>query len=566
MDERGGAGRPSAEDVAEEPRPPATTAELERLEGERDQYLDALQRLKAEFDNFRKRNDRDRQTIALGATREVVRDLLPVMDNLERAVAALGDQGEQIVAGLEMVRGQLAALLTGHGVEEIPATASAFDPTVHEAIASVPSPRPRRGHGHRGGREGLPPLRARPAAHPRRDRGRPAAGGVAGERVREEGRDRVDDLYATLGVAKTASADEIKKAYRKLARVHHPDANPDDPKAEERFKEISHAHDVLSDPEKRARVRRARCRSAAGARNGGRPRRRRRRAAASATSPTCSRPSSAARAAGARAAAGGPVAQKGADVEVEVNLSFDQAMAGAQVPVSVETPVACADCGGSGAKPGTNPRLCPECKGRGVRGRDVGSFAFSEPCPRCGGNGTVIDDPCPTCSGSGTTSTRSQIKVKIPPGVKDGTRIRVKGRGQAGTRGGPAGDLYVVTRVSPSRLFTRKGDDLVINVPVTFAEAALGAQVEVPTLDGRVKLTVPPGSAGRPLAAHRRAGRAAPQGRRPRRPDRDAAPRRAARAVGQAARRAREVRQDRRPRSAGDAVLMSTRRTRRASS
>ncbi len=185
---------------------------------------------------------------------------------------------------------------------------------------------------------------------------------------------------------------------------------------------------------------------------------------------------------------------------MEVNLNFEQAMRGAQVPVSVETPVACADCGGSGAKPGTNPRLCPECKGRGVRGRDVGSFAFSEPCPRCGGNGTVIDDPCPTCGGSGHTSTRQQIKVKIPAGVKDGTKIRLKGKGQAGLRGGPAGDLQVVTRVSPSRLYTRQGDDLVINVPVTFAEAALGAQVEVPTLDGRVKLTVPAGSAdGRSL-------------------------------------------------------------------
>ncbi len=306
----------------------------------------------------------------------------------------------------------------------------------------------------------------------------------------------MDDLYATLGVAKTASADEIKKAYRTLARVHHPDANAGDPKAEERFKEISHAHDVLSDPEKRQEYD---ARASFGGRrpNGG--------------------PSGGAGAAGGfgdfadmfstifrGGRGGGPAdgpadgagaaARKGADVEVEVNLSFDQAMAGAQVPVSVETPVACADCGGSGAKPGTNPRLCPECKGRGVRGRDLGSFAFSEPCPRCGGNGTVIDDPCSTCGGSGTTSTRSQIKVKIPPGVKDGTRIRVKGRGQAGSRGGPAGDLHVVTRVAPSRLFTRKGDDLVINVPVTFAEAALGARVEVPTLDGRVKLTVPAGS------------------------------------------------------------------------
>lgn len=316
----------------------------------------------------------------------------------------------------------------------------------------------------------------------------------------------MDDLYATLGVSRTASADDIKKAYRKLARVHHPDANPGDPKAEERFKEISHAHDVLSDPDKR-REYDARLRFGGRAPNGG----------------------SGAGTAGGDAGGFGdfadlfssifrsgrgrahqePAPHRGADVEVEVNLSFEQAMAGVQVPVSVETPVACADCGGSGARPGTNPRLCPDCKGRGVRGRDVGAFAFSEPCPRCGGNGTVIDDPCPTCGGSGSTSTRSQIKVKIPPGVKDGTKIRLKGKGQPGTRGGPAGDLQVVTRVAPSRLYTRSGDDLVINVPVTFAEAALGAQVEVPTLGGRVKLTVPPGSAeGRSL---RIAGQGAPR-------------------------------------------------------
>jgi molecular chaperone DnaJ len=302
----------------------------------------------------------------------------------------------------------------------------------------------------------------------------------------------VDDLYATLGVTKTATADEIKKAYRKLARVHHPDTNAGDPKAEERFKEISHAHDVLSDPDKRreydaraafgGRAPNGGGFSGAGADGGG-------------FGDFADMFSSIFRGArtGARTASE-PAARRGADVEVEVNLSFEQAMRGAQVPVSVETPVACADCGGSGAKPGTNPRLCPDCKGRGVRGRDVGSFAFSEPCPRCGGNGTVIDDPCPTCGGSGHTSTRSQIKVKIPAGVKDGTRIRLKGKGQAGTRGGPAGDLQVISRVSPSRLYTRQGDDLVISVPVTFPEAALGAQVEVPTLDGRVKLTVPAGS------------------------------------------------------------------------
>jgi molecular chaperone DnaJ len=303
----------------------------------------------------------------------------------------------------------------------------------------------------------------------------------------------VEDLYATLGVSRTASVDEINKAYRKLARKHHPDANPDDPSAEERFKEISHAHDVLSDPEKR---REYDARLAFGGRrpprNGG--------PAGDAGGmggfgDFADLFSSIFRGGGrARGGAQDVMARRGADVEVEVSLSFDQALAGAKVPVSVEAPVACAQCGGSGAKPGTSPRLCPDCKGRGVLGRDLGQFAFTEPCPRCGGNGTVIDEPCPRCGGSGQTSTRSQIKVTIPAGVKDGTRIRMKGKGQPGTRGGPAGDLHVITRVSPSRLFQREGDDLVINVPVTFAEAALGAQVEVPTPDGKVKLTVPPGS------------------------------------------------------------------------
>lgn len=316
----------------------------------------------------------------------------------------------------------------------------------------------------------------------------------------------MDDLYATLGVSRTASADDIKKAYRKLARENHPDRNPDDPKAEERFKEISHAHDVLSDQEKR-REYDARLRFGGRAPNGGGPFTG--GEGGGGFGDFADIFSSLFRnARGGARSASEPAARRGADVEAEVNLSFEQAMRGAQVPVSVETPVACADCGGSGAKPGTSPRLCPECKGRGVRGRDVGQFAFSEPCPRCGGNGTVIDDPCPACGGSGHTTTRQQIKVKIPPGVKDGTRIRLKGKGQAGVRGGPAGDLQVVTRVAPSRLYTRSGDDLVIAVPVTFPEAALGAQVEVPTLDGRVKLTVPPGSAdGRSL---RIAGKGAP--------------------------------------------------------
>jgi molecular chaperone DnaJ len=294
------------------------------------------------------------------------------------------------------------------------------------------------------------------------------------------------DLYAALGVSATASDEEIKKAYRKLARKHHPDANPDDPRAEERFKEISHAYDVLSDPEKR----RAYDRGPAFFGNGPRP-----GGAAGGTGGLgdfADLFSSIFRS-GAR---GGRTSQplRGADVEVPVSVSFEQAMRGVQLPVTVEKRNPCATCKGSGAKPGTAPRLCPECNGRGVRGRDLGAFALSEPCPRCGGNGTVVEQPCETCGGGGTQIGEQRIRVKIPPGVKDGTKIRLRGKGEAGVRGGPPGDLIVVTRVTPSTVYARQGDDLVLEVPVTFAEATLGAKVEIPTIDGPISLTVPAGS------------------------------------------------------------------------
>ena len=301
----------------------------------------------------------------------------------------------------------------------------------------------------------------------------------------------VKDLYGTLGVAKGASQDEIKKAYRKLARQYHPDANPGDPSAEERFKEVQHAYDVLSDPEKRKQYDRfgsdnGRAGFSPGGANfenfdfadlgdlgdifgglfGGRGRTQQQRQRG----------------------------QRGSDLEVEVRLSFEDSLQGVETKIPVELETACRECGGSGAKPGTAPILCPECKGRGVISESQGLFALSQPCPRCRGNGTVIEDPCPTCRGTGRERRTKRYTVKIPAGVKDGSRIKLRGKGEAGYGGAEAGDLYVVTRVAPSDTYTRRGDDLVVEVPVTYPEATLGAKVQVPTPDGPVTVKVKPGT------------------------------------------------------------------------
>jgi molecular chaperone DnaJ len=306
------------------------------------------------------------------------------------------------------------------------------------------------------------------------------------------------NLYDTLGVSKGASADEIKKAYRKLARQYHPDRNPGDSSAEDRFKEVQAAYDVLSDPEQRKQYDRFGSNGRAGAGGfrggnynfagdfnigdlgdfgdflggifGGAGR------------------------AGASAGSRRSRAQRGNDVEVEVNLSFEDSLAGIETKIPVTLDTVCGECNGSGAKPGTAPKICPECNGRGVVAESQGFFALSQPCPRCRGNGTVIEDPCPRCQGSGRERRTKRYTVKIPAGVKDGTRIRLKGKGEAGFNGGEAGDLFVVTRVQPSKLYERRGDDLVVDVPVTFAEAALGATVEVPTPEGPVSLKVKPGT------------------------------------------------------------------------
>ncbi len=300
------------------------------------------------------------------------------------------------------------------------------------------------------------------------------------------------DHYKVLGVGKKATADEIKKAYRKLARQYHPDKNPGDAKAEARFKEISLAHDVLGDPEKRKEYDRALANPFSGAGRGG----------------GASQPGFDAggfgdilsdlfgQATRGRGGAGGarPRSERGRDLEAEVSIGFEQAINGAQVPISVPTYERCGTCGGTGAKPGTAPTVCPKCQGRGIESEGQGLFSISQPCSRCGGAGTVIEEPCPTCKGAGRNRTVKRYRVNIPAGVKDGSRIRLAGKGEPGRNGGPDGDLFVVTRVDDSPVFARKGENVEVEVPLTLPEALRGAEIEVPTLDGRKKLRVPAGT------------------------------------------------------------------------
>jgi molecular chaperone DnaJ len=305
-----------------------------------------------------------------------------------------------------------------------------------------------------------------------------------------------DDYYKTLGVDKKASADEIKKAYRKLARKYHPDTNPGDATAEERFKQVSEAYDVLSDPEKRKKYDRGGSifsstpfGSGAGGAGG-----------ASADPGAFSDIlSDLFGQASGRFRGGGqtrtrPAAEKGRDLETEVSIAFAQAVSGAQVPVAVATQAPCPTCRGTGAEPGTQPIVCPVCQGRGVESQGQGLFSITRPCSRCNGSGTVIEHPCHTCHGEGRQRELKRYKVNIPAGVKDGSRIRLAGKGEAGLRGGPAGDLYVITRVSASPVFERKGDNLEVEIPITIVEALRGAEVEVPTLNGTKTLRVKPGT------------------------------------------------------------------------
>ena len=317
------------------------------------------------------------------------------------------------------------------------------------------------------------------------------------------------DYYKVLGVSEKATEAELRRAYRKLAKQHHPDAHPG---SEDRFKEISAAYDVLGDPDKRKEydeIRRlgpiANPFAGAGAGAGGRP-------------------GAGGRAGGFNFSADdlggmfgdlfGPIrgsggqtgqttagARRGADVEAELHLSFLDAAHGITTALNITSEATCSTCHGSGAAPGTSPTVCPRCSGRGVLDDNQGFFSFSRPCPRCGGRGMVVEHPCPTCNGSGSEMRPRQVKVRIPPGVANDQRIRLKGKGGPGINGGPPGDLYVVVKVAPHPVFGRKGRDLTVTVPITFAEAALGAEIKVPTLGGApVTVRIPPGTpSGRTL-------------------------------------------------------------------
>jgi len=302
------------------------------------------------------------------------------------------------------------------------------------------------------------------------------------------------DYYKILGVGKNASDAEIKKAFKKLARQYHPDRNQGDKKAEERFKEISQANDVLSDPEKRKQYDRGAMFGGMG--GGGMPN----FDSSSFTGGFGDILSNlfgggagggAQRGGGVRGA--GPQV-RGQDLEAEVSLRFDEAVKGTQVPLAVPTSKPCPTCHGSGARPGTSPRVCPVCQGRGIEPQNQGIFSIAQPCSRCHGSGTVIDDPCPTCSGSGAQRSVRRLRVNIPAGVRDGSRIKLAGKGDPGVRGMPPGDLYVITRVSESPIFKWSGDNLEVEVPLTIPEALRGAVIEVPTLSGSKRLRVPRGT------------------------------------------------------------------------
>src|ERR1700736_5895942 len=313
------------------------------------------------------------------------------------------------------------------------------------------------------------------------------------------------DFYKELGVSSDASEDEVKRVARRLLAENHPDRNPNNPSAEERYKAVSEAKDVLTDPAKRKEYdetrrlfaeggfgRRFSAGNFGGFGTGG-----------NRTEFTLNDLfDSAGQTGGAnigdlfgglfgRGAQPRPSRpRRGNDLETETELDFLEATKGVAMPLRLTSPAPCTNCHGSGARPGTSPKVCSTCNGSAVINRNQGAFGFSEPCTDCRGTGSIIEHPCPECKGTGVATRTRTINVRIPPGVQDGQRIRLPGQGEAGLRGAPAGDLYVTVHVRRDKVFGRDGDDLTVNVPVSFAELALGTTLSVPTLDGKVGVRV----------------------------------------------------------------------------
>ena len=303
------------------------------------------------------------------------------------------------------------------------------------------------------------------------------------------------DYYKVLGVKDDAVPKDITKAYRKLARDSHPDTHPGDDAAEERFKAVSTAYDVLGDEAKRKEYDEVRkygpVNGVPGAGGSGGHNF---NVGADGFGDVLSQMFNRGRRGGGSSAAGGP--QRGADVEATLRLEFADAAQGLETTLHLTSDAQCNTCNGSGAKPGTQPKMCSQCGGRGVVDDNQGFFSFSSPCRTCAGAGVIITDPCPTCRGTGTERRPREVQARIPAGVADGQKIRLKGRGAPGRNGGPTGDLIVECQVAPHAYFGRDGLNLTAKVPVTFAEVALGAEIDIPTLEGpSVKLRIKPGTA-----------------------------------------------------------------------
>lgn len=298
------------------------------------------------------------------------------------------------------------------------------------------------------------------------------------------------DAYEILGVSRGAESGEIKSAYRKLAMRYHPDRNPGDKEAEEHFKEISHAYDILMDPDKRAAYDRygyAAFQGAGGRGGGG-----------------FHDPFDLFREAfGAGGAGifehffgggGGGAPGRGVDLRYDLEIRLEEAARGAEKEIEIHKTCRCSACGGSGGAPGARMHTCPTCHGRGQVVASRGFFQIAQPCPRCGGAGEMIDRPCQACRGEGRAEAATRIKLKIPAGIEDGSRLRSTGNGEAGARGAPSGDLYVVIHIREHAVFSRDGDNLFCEVPTAFVTAALGGEISVPTLDGKASIKIPAGT------------------------------------------------------------------------